>query len=154
MKLTYHTSKLLTVTSSLHRQSEAGVKWELVLQAYTQIPLTAQSSVNQEGDRSITKNIYWQSFSVMSTTAFHFTQRQAVCICMCSYGCVLTQILLCRSKNLFVLIPVCLCLTLMYIEIYALLLELRNIYTSVSLVVNTYGSKKHLNAYMIFFIYV
>lgn len=73
---------------------------------------------------------------------------------MCSYGCVLTYILLCRSVNLFVLTPVCLCLTIMYIEIYTLLLDLRNIYTCVSLVVNTRGSMKHLKVYMIFFLYV
>lgn len=154
MKLTYHTSKLLTVTSSLHRQSEAGVKRKLVVQAQTQIPATAHSSVNQEGDRSITKNIYWQSLSVMSMTAFHFIQRQALCTCVCSCGCVPTYILLYISVHPFVLTPICLCLIVLYIEIYALFLDLRNIYTCVSLAVNIYGSKKHLNVYIIFQIYI
>lgn len=48
---------------------------------------------------------------------------------MCSYGFVPTYILLCRSVNPLVFTTVCLCLTVTYVEIYVLLLGLRNIYT-------------------------
>lgn len=138
MELTYHTSKLLTVTRRVSRQSRGWSQAEAGTVGLHSN--SAQCSVFYKLGRwqlPNKKKIY--TVYVLTWWPYlHFcSYRDKQYRCVCKYGCFHRHILLCMSVHPFVWMPIHLC------DIWDICAALRprNLYTSICVAVYTYTPK-------------